>query len=171
MHHGPLRSTTCSTRTTRSTPLPFLPSFARTPACLPTDLRHSRLLSSSHRSPVLHSLDSLLLPFLLSLAPMRSCPPTVLTTQRRHRYSRPQRFPPGYVTKRSGSEMKSTTLKHSILLSRSSPGYFLFSALESRNRSPLRGCVRRPMVLTTQRRRRYSRSQRLPPRSRRALLA
>ena len=37
---------------------PFLPSLAGTPACIPTDLRHSRLSSSSHRSPdVLHLLD------------------------------------------------------------------------------------------------------------------
>ena len=41
----------------------------------------------------------------------------------------------------------------------------------SRSRSPLRGRVRRPTVLTTQRRRRYSRHQKFPPRSRRALLA
>ena len=38
-----------------------------------------------------------------------------------------------------------------------------------RSRLPLRGRVRRPTVLTTQRQRRYSRPQRLPPRSRRAL--
>ena len=41
----------------------------------------------------------------------------------------------------------------------------------SRSRSPLRGRVRRPTVLTTQRRRRYSRPRRFPPSSRRALLA
>ena len=40
-----------------------------------------------------------------------------------------------------------------------------------RSRSPLRGRVRRPTVLTTQRRRRYSRPQRFPPRSQCALLA
>ena len=40
-----------------------------------------------------------------------------------------------------------------------------------RSRSPLRGRVRRSTVLTTQRRRRYSRPRRFPPSSRRALLA
>ena len=77
MCHGPLRSTTCSTRVNRSPPSPFLPSLARTPACLPTDLLHSRLPSSSHRSPdVLHSQDSLSLPFSLYLASTGACPPT-----------------------------------------------------------------------------------------------
>ena len=72
MCHGPLHSTTCSTRATRSPLPPLLPFLARTPACLPTDRRHSRLPLSSHRSPdVLHSLS---LP--LSLAPARACPPT-----------------------------------------------------------------------------------------------
>ena len=76
MCHGPLRSITCSTRPTRSPP-PFLPSLARTPACLPTDRRYSLLPSSSHRSPdVLHSLNSLSLTFSLSLALTRACPPT-----------------------------------------------------------------------------------------------
>ena len=93
MYHGPLRSTTCSTRATHSLPPPFLPSLARTLACLLTDRRHSRLSSSSHHSPnVLHSLDSLSL--LLSLAPARACPPTDRPNDGgRRRYSRPQRFP------------------------------------------------------------------------------
>ena len=53
-----------------------IPAFSRTPACLLTD-RHSHLQSSSHRSPdVLHLLDSLSLPFSLSLASTRACPPT-----------------------------------------------------------------------------------------------
>ena len=72
--HGPLCSTTCSTRAPRSPP-PFLPSLAHTPACLLTDLRHSRLPSPSRCSPdVLHSLD---LPSLsLLLASSGACPPT-----------------------------------------------------------------------------------------------
>ena len=124
--HGPLRSTTCSTRATCSPPPPFLPSLARTPACLPTDRRHSHLPSSSHRSPdVLHSLDSLSLP--LSLAPAWACPPTdrpleQLVSRIRHQ-----------------NEVRRNYLQQ-FLLSCFSPGYFRFCSGESLSLTPTRTC-------------------------------
>ena len=131
MYHGPLRSTTCSTRPTRSPPPPFLSSLARTPACLPTDRRHSPLPSSSHLSPdVFHSLASLSLTFSFSLAPTRACPPI---------------------------DRHNDATTASLL---APPTCWTRCRSRSRCRSPLRGRVRRPTIRTTQRRRRYSRLRR-----------